>query len=61
MQRRPELYAYALAGLAVVCSTILAGLGQDVPDFLPYIALGATTAGAGVSQPSRGRREADPG
>lgn len=61
MERRPELYAYLLAALAIICATALAMTGQEVPDFLEFVAGVAVGGGAGVSVGSRGaRRASDP-
>ncbi len=55
---RTDLYAYALAALAIVCATALAITGHDVPEFLKLIAAGTFGAGAGASMPAPRRRRA---
>lgn len=48
---RADVLAYALAALAVVAITLLAALGQDVPEVLVTVALVAAGAGAGGAVP----------
>lgn len=46
------LAAYLLAGVAVVCITVLAALGASVPDVLGYALVGSLTGGAALSLPA---------
>lgn len=51
MQQRPELPAYALAGLLVAAIAALAGVHVTVPTVLPYALLGVLGVAGGVSLP----------
>lgn len=53
MTARPDLAAYLLAALVVVCATVLIALGRDVPDALWILAGAAAGGGAGASLPAR--------
>jgi hypothetical protein len=46
---RPDLAALALCGLVVVGIVALAALHVGIPDVLPYLAVAALSAGAGVA------------
>ena len=48
---RPELPAYALAGLLVAAIAALAGIHVTVPTVLPYALLGVLGVAGGVSLP----------
>ena len=54
---RPELPAYALAGLLVAAIAALAGIHVTVPTVLPYALLGVLGVAGGVSLPLFGRNE----
>lgn len=47
--RRPELAAFALAAVVVICATVLLMAGKNVPDGLWILAASATTGGAGLA------------
>lgn len=51
MNTRPEVPAYALAGLLVAAIAALAGLHTDVPSVLPYALLAVLGVAGGVSLP----------
>jgi hypothetical protein len=46
---RPDLAAYALAGLGLVCLTVLIAIGRTVPEYLPFIVMAVVGSGAGIS------------
>lgn len=46
---RPDLAAYALAALGVVCLTALLALGRSVPDYFPLIVMTVVGAGGGLA------------
>lgn len=48
---RGDVAAFALVALCVVAVTVLAALGQSIPDVLITIALVAVGAGGGASVP----------
>ena len=58
MKSRPEIAAYALAALVVICITALSIAHVAVPSVLEGVLLVASGAGAGVSHP-RGASPAD--
>lgn len=49
---RTDLASYILAGVCVVAITVLAGLGQPIPDALPLIATAAVGVGGGAALPT---------
>ena len=55
--QRPELPAYALAGVLVAAIAALAGIHVAVPTVLPYALLGVLGVAGGVSLPLFGRNE----
>lgn len=46
---RPDLAAYGIAALGILCITLLLALGHTVPDYLPLIAMTAMGAGGGMA------------
>jgi hypothetical protein len=50
---RPDLAAYALAALGLVCLTVLIAIGRVVPDYLPLIVMTVVGAGGGIALNTR--------
>lgn len=46
---RPDLAAYALAALGLVCLTVLIALGRTVPEYVPFIVMTVVGAGGGIA------------
>lgn len=46
---RPDLAAFALAALGLLCLTVLLAMGRTVPDYLPLIVMTVVGTGGGLS------------
>jgi hypothetical protein len=46
---RPDLAAFALAALGLLCLTVLLAMGRSVPDYLPLIVMTVVGTGGGLS------------
>jgi hypothetical protein len=49
IKNRPDLAALAFCGLVVIACAVLAGLGREIPDFLPAVGMFVAGVGGGAA------------
>lgn len=62
MKNRPDLAALGFCGLVVVACAVLAGIGAEIPDFLPAVGMfvAGVGGGAALNNPTAAASSAEP-
>jgi hypothetical protein len=50
---RPELPAYFIASIAIICIAVLTGMNKSVPDVLNLVTIGALGIGGAITTPNK--------